>query len=385
MKSIIFATLTSLALAARPYLNEPDTGIDDALGDTPNGTLPALENIVGLPDFEWVARNYMNTSAYTYYRNGAAGEWAYRNNLEAFQRYTARPRVLRDNSKIESTFTTSILGHNFSAPFYISPCARGALANERAELGLVEGAYQGDILYIPSDFSSLPLKELAAARPANGSQVMWQQVYLDASNDTATKAHFKEIEESGARAIVFTVDSAGPGVRQRAQRYSAGSADADYSAFTWQYYQKLQNFTRLPVVIKGIQTVEDAKMAVKYKAPAIVLSNHGGRNFDASPSGFEVALEIHQEAPEIFKQIEVYADGGVRYGSDVLKLLALGVRAVGLGRPFMYANAYGTEGVAKAVELLKAEIASDAAHLGLSSLKEIGPQYFKWTPNNWYS
>ncbi|KAG9745138.1 S-2-hydroxy-acid oxidase, partial [Aureobasidium melanogenum] len=277
------------------------------------------------------------------------------------------------------------LGHNFSAPFYISPCARGALANERAELGLVEGAYQGDILYIPSDFSSLPLKELAAARPSNGSQVMWQQVYLDAANDTATKAHFKEIEESGARAIVFTVDSAGPGVRQRAQRYSAGSADAEYSAFTWQYYQKLQNFTRLPVVIKGIQTVEDAKMAVKYNAPAIILSNHGGRNLDGSPSGFEVALEIHQEAPEIFQQIEVYADGGVRYGSDVLKMLALGVRAVGLGRPFMYANVYGTEGVAKAVELLKAEIASDAAHLGLSSIKDIGPQYFKWTPNNWYS
>ncbi|KAI4724829.1 hypothetical protein E4T49_07421 [Aureobasidium sp. EXF-10728] len=383
MKFIVFATLTGLALAARPFLNEPDTGIDEALENIPDGTLPPLESIVGLPDFEWAARHYMNTSAYTYYRNGAAGEWSYRNNLEVFQRYTARPRVLRDNSKIESTFTTSILGHNFSAPFYISPCARGALGNERAELGLVEGAYQGDILYIPSDFSSLPLKELAAARPSNGSQVMWQQVYLDASNDTATKAHFKEIEESGARAIVFTVDSAGPGVRHRAQRYSAGSADADYSAFTWQYYQKLQNFTRLPVVIKGIQTVEDAKMAVKYKAPAIVLSNHGGRNLDGSPSGFEVALEIHQEAPEIFQQIEVYADGGVRYGSDVLKMLALGVRAVGLGRPFMYANVYGTEGVAKAVELLKAEIASDAAHLGLSSIKDIGPQYFKWTPNNW--
>ncbi|KAH0377493.1 S-2-hydroxy-acid oxidase, partial [Aureobasidium melanogenum] len=385
MKSIILATLASLALAARPFLNEPDTGIDEALGDTPVGTLPPLDDIVALPDFDWAARRYMNTSAYTYYRNGAAGEWSYRNNLEVFQRYTARPRVLRDISSIESTLTTSMLGHNFSAPFYISPCARGALANERAELGLVEGAYQGDILYIPSDFSSLPLKELAAARPSNGSQVMWQQVYLDAANDTATKAHFKEIEESGARAIVFTVDSAGPGARHRAQRYSAGSADAEYSAFTWQYYQKLQNFTRLPVVIKGIQTVEDAKMAVKYKAPAIILSNHGGRNLDGSPSGFEVALEIHQKAPEIFQQIEVYADGGVRYGSDVLKMLALGVRAVGLGRPFMYANVYGTEGVAKAVELLKAEIASDAAHLGLSSIKDIGPQYFKWTPNNWYS
>lgn len=327
----------------------------------------------------------MNASSYTYYRNGAGGEWAYRNNLEVFNRYTARPRVMRDVSSIETSLTTSMLGHNFSAPFYISPCAKAALANDEAERGLVKGAYEGDILYIPSDFTSLPLKEVAAAKPSNGTQVLWQQVYLDAANDTATKAHFKEIEQTGARAIVFTVDSAGPGDRQRAQRYSVGSADADYSAFTWEYYRKLQNFTSLPVVIKGIQTVDDARLAVKNKAPAIVLSNHGGRNYDSSPSGLEVALEIHREAPEIFKQIEVYADGGVRYGSDVLKLLALGVRAVGLGRPFMYANAYGTEGVSKAIELLKAEIASDASHLGLSSLKEIGPQYFKWTPNQWYS
>jgi isopentenyl diphosphate isomerase/L-lactate dehydrogenase-like FMN-dependent dehydrogenase len=91
--------------------------------------------------------------------------------------------------------------------------------------------------------------------------------------------------------------------------------------------------------------VEDAQAAVQAGAPASILSNHGGRQLDGSPSSFEVTLEIHQQDPDLFKKIEVYADGGLRYGADVLKLLALGVKAVGLGRPFMYANTYGAEGV----------------------------------------
>lgn len=122
-------------------------------------------------------------------------------------------------------------------------------------------------------------------------------------------------------------------------------------------------------------TVEDAQKAVEAGAPAIILSNHGGRQLDGSPSSLEVALEIHQQDPELFKKIEVYADGGVRYGADVLKLLALGVKAVGLGRPFMYANAYGAEGVKHAIDILKHEIAIDAANLGVPDIKQITPDY----------
>lgn len=133
--------------------------------------------------------------------------------------------------------------------------------------------------------------------------------------------------------------------------------------------------TSLPVILKGIGSVEDAKLAVKYGAPAIILSNHGGRQLDDSPSALEVALEIYQEAPQVFSKLEVYADGGVRYGGDVLKLLALGVKAVGLGRPFMFANVYGTEGVARAIEILKNEIAVDAGNLGVADLKKINAKF----------
>lgn len=129
--------------------------------------------------------------------------------------------------------------------------------------------------------------------------------------------------------------------------------------------------TSLPIIPKGITSVEDAQIAVAKGAPAIILSNHGGRHLDGAPSPFQTALKIHDEAPEIFRQTEVLADCGVRYGGDVLKFLALGVKAVGLGRSFMYANLYGTEGVRRAVELLKNEIFLDAVNLGITDLGQL--------------
>lgn len=366
------------ALAARPFLEEPDTGIDQQLAAfVSNNTLPPLKSLVGLPDFQWVGRHFMNISSYTYYRNGAGGEWSYRNNLEVFSRYRLRPRVLRDILNVGSTLPTTILGHNFSAPFFISPCARGAYANEEGEVGLVKGAAEANILYMPSLYSSKTIDEIYAARGNNSQQVLFQQVYLP-DDMTATQELFRKIEQLGSKAIVLTVDSAGDGVRHRAARYSVGSANSGLSLLTWDLYRQLSNMTSLPIIPKGIQTVEDAREAVKNGAKAIFLSNHGGRQSDTSPSSLQVALEIHQEDPEIFKQVEVYADGGVRYGTDIIKLLSLGVRAVGVGRPFMFANIYGAEGVARAAEMLKYELLNDAANIGIADVKKIGPEYVSW-------
>ena len=327
----------------------------------------------------------MNISAYTYYRNGAAGEWSYRNNLEVFQRFRLRPRVLRDITKIEESLPTTILGYNFSAPFFISPCARGGYAHPDGELGLVKGAAEGKILYMPALYSSKKMNEIYAARGNNSDQVLFQQVYLDGGLNE-TQQLFRAIEAGGAKAIILTVDSPGDGIRHRAARYSVGSANTEYSLLTWDLYHQLSNMTSLPIIPKGIQTVEDAREAVNQGVKAIFLSNHGGRQLDSSPSALEVALEIYNEDPEIFQQVEVFADGGVRYGADVLKLLSLGVKAVGLGRPFMYANIYGAEGVARAVEMLKYEMANDAANLGVADIKKIGPEYVNWKSTNmWFS
>lgn len=127
--------------------------------------------------------------------------------------------------------------------------------------------------------------------------------------------------------------------------------------------------TSLPIILKGIQTVEAAHMATKVGAPAIFLSLHGGRGLDGSPSPVKVALEKIKKEPAIFMQIEVYADGDVRYGTKALKLLALGARAVGLGWPFMFANVHGKEGVVRAIQMLKREIVTCAVALRMGGLK----------------
>ncbi|OWP04408.1 hypothetical protein B2J93_4413 [Marssonina coronariae] len=370
-------------LATRPFLNEPDTGIEQALGGTAVGTLPDLDSIVGLPDFDWAARRYMNASGYAYYRNGAAGEWSYRNNLEVFQRFRLRPRVVRNIVDIESSLPTTILGHQFAAPFFISPCARAGYAHPDAEAGLVRAAAAANILYMPSLYATLTIEQIAAAKP-NPAQVTFQQVYLD-GNNTASKLIFDRAKAAGSKAIILTVDSPADGNRHRASRFNVGSANSAYTYLTWDLFNELQTLTDLPIVPKGIMTVEDAELAARRGAKAIILSNHGGRQLDGAPSSLEVALEIYQRNPALFRQMEIYADGGVRYGTDVLKLLALGVRAVGLGRPFMFANVYGEAGVKRAIDLLKQEIAFDAANLGVGDLKKIGPSFVKWEANAWHS
>ncbi|KAF9741179.1 hypothetical protein PMIN06_012330 [Paraphaeosphaeria minitans] len=381
--SFLALALVSVARAARPFLNEPDTGIEDVLGSTANDTLPPLEQIVGLSDFDWSARRKMSPQNYTYYRNGAAGEWSYRNDIEVFQRFRLRPRVLVDITKIDSSLPTTILGHNFSAPFFIAPCARGGYAHPDAEINSVKGAACGDILYMASLFSTKTTEEIYAAK-ANSSQVLLQQVYLTV-NISETQELFQKIEKLGFKAIVLTVDSAADGNRHRAKRYGVGSADSSYSYLTWDFYRQLSNMTSLPIIPKGNQTVEDARLAIQNDAKAIYLSNHGGRQLDTTPSSLEVALEIYEEEPDLFKQVEVYADGGIRYGADALKLLALDVRAVGLGRPFMLSNVYGEEGVKKVIDLMKREILIDAANLGVADLKTIGPRYVNWkSVNQWF-
>lgn len=379
MRYLITILLAGYALAARPFEDAPDTGIDEALGSTPNDTLPPLDRMVGLNDFGWAAERYLNASSWAFYRAGAGGEWSFRNNMESFARVTWKPRVLVDITNVHNTMNTTLFGHNFSAPFFLSPWGRAGYANESAELNIVRAAAQENVLYVASMHATKSLDEIAAAK-ADG-QVTAHQFYNEGT-DADTLRYFNDVKAAGGKAIFFTVDSAGDGNRHRAARHDVTSSDSGYSFISWDYYKHLQNMTSLPVIPKGIQTVEDAKLAVANGAPAIFLSNHGARQLDYVPSPFEVALEIHQEAPEIFQQIDVYADGGVRYGSDVLKLLALGVKAVGVARPFAFANMWGQEGIQHAIQLLKSEILKDASNMGLADIHAINTKFVGVAPSN---
>lgn len=184
----------------------------------------------------------------------------------------------------------------------------------------------------PALYATLSIEEIAAAKGQD--QVLFQQLYTP-SDFGLVKEYVQRAEKAGSRAIVYTIDAPVTSTRHRADRYSHGNANAHSAVLTWDLFRTIQGLTSLPVIPKGIATVEDAKLAIQNGAPAIYISNHGGRQLDGSPSPLEIALEIHREAPEIFSQVDVLADGGVRYGTDILKLLALGVKAVGLGRSYV--------------------------------------------------
>lgn len=185
----------------------------------------------------------------------------------------------------------------------------------------------------------------------------------------------RRVEDAGADALVITVDSTAGSIRQRAFRYDVGSANTEFERLTWGYYEQLRNVTTIPIVLKGVTSVQTARESVEHGVAAIVLSNHGGRNLDGSPSPVEILMEIHREAPEILDQIEIWADSGVRYGGDVLKLLALGAKAVGLARPYMFANIYGTEGIEAVTEMLRNEVMVEGGNLGLGKLHDIDTSY----------
>ncbi|EXL67059.1 hypothetical protein FOPG_16787 [Fusarium oxysporum f. sp. conglutinans race 2 54008] len=265
-----------------------------------------------------------------------------------------------DILSVDETFTTHMLGYNFSLPFFITSCGGGGYLHEDGELNLIKGASNQNILYIASMSASKSQEEIADA--AADDQVYFQQFYNRGWDGAKLKSYLDSVEKYGAKAIAFTIDSAGDGDRWRAARWGV---------------VQLILLLHLPILLKGITTADDAKKAIEHGVDAIYLSNHGGRQLDGAPSGFETALEIFQEAPGVFQQIEVYAEGGVRSAGDVLKLLVLGVRAVGVGRLFMYSLVYGTDGVIKAAEILKHELTINAQNLGLGNLGDIDGTYLQ--------
>lgn len=248
----------------------------------------------------------------------------------------------------------------------------------------MKAASASNTLYMVSGFASKPIADIGAVAAAVENYTFFAQVYTS-SNMTANQILFDARAAAGAKALVYSVDAPGSPSRQRAQRYGVGSAVTGLNKLSWDVLDQYRNMTTLPIILKGVQSVEDVRAAINHSVPAIILSNHGGRNLDGSRSSLEVAIEIYNEDPTLFDQIEILADGGVRYGTDALRLLALGVKAVGLGRSIMFSNVFGEEGVAKVIDLMHTEITNDAANLGVADLKAIDASFMDLTPNFWYS
>jgi L-lactate dehydrogenase (cytochrome) len=228
------------------------------------------------------------------------------------------------------------------------------------------------------------------------AQPFFFQLYVD-KDRVKSESLLRQIQSLGIRAVFVTVDAPVPGKREADERIRAdeslispmvssnakndskgGSIARIMGGFidtnvTWSDIAWLRSCTNLPIVIKGIQTAADARLAMKHNVDGIMLSNHGGRSLDTSPAAVLVLLELQRCCPEVFDAMEVYVDGGVRRGTDIVKALCLGASGVAMGRHFLSALSYGSEGVERLVEILKDEMETTMRLLGVTSISELHP------------
>lgn len=344
--------------------------------------LPPLSEIYNIHDFESLAKKTLSSFAWYYYSSGANDEVSLRENRNAFSRIFFKPRVLVDVEDVD--ISTTMLGVKTSAPFYCSATAFAQRGHPDGELSIARGCGKGDIIQMISTSSSYSLEEIVGA--AREKQLQWFQLYI--FDRAGARKTIRECERLGVKSIFVTVDLPLLGRREKDLRTKnagsgrGGSNPARREPLTWDYIEELAKTTNIPMAIKGVQTAEDVVLAAEKGIRAVVISNHGGRQLDYSRAPVEVLADsmVQLKQRNLDKNIEVFVDGGVRRGSDVIKCLALGAKGVGLGRGFLYANStYGEAGVQKAIELLKEEIKLNMKLLGVKSIDQLGPQHLDTT------
>jgi len=328
---------------------------------------------VNVWDYERLAEEKLDANALAYFAGGAGDEVTLRENVAAFERLKLRPRVLVDLGSVATK--TTVLGNEISLPVLIAPLAMQRMAHPDGELATARAAAAaGTILCVSSAATARPV-EIAEAAPGC---VRWFQVYVFADR-AVTLDLVEEACAHGYSALVLTVDTPFLGRRERDIRVdfkipegitpiSDIFARAFDTSLSWRDLEWLSGYG-VPVVVKGILTAEDARLACEHGAAAIVVSNHGGRQLDGVPASIEVLAEV---AEAVDGRAEVLLDGGVRRGTDVLKALALGARAVLVGRAMLWALAVdGEAGVRHVLELLRAELELGLALLGCSSPRDV--------------
>ena len=329
---------------------------------------------VNVFDYEVLAQECMEPAAWNYYASGSNDEVTLRANRTAFERIRLRPRVLVDVSVCDTRAT--VLGTTISMPVMIAPTAFHCLAHPDGECATAEAAGRSSTLMVASTSSTRSLEDIA--KSARGP--LWFQLYV--SDLQGTEELVNRAAAAGYSALVLTVDSPRWGRKERAVRsgftlpphlrksnFLSAAAAEPTIALTWDSLAWLRSVVPLPIVLKGILTVEDALLAVEHGVDGIIVSNHGGRQLDTVAASIEALPEI---AEAVGKRCEIYLDGGIRRGTDVLKALALGARAVLVGRPVLWGLAVnGAGGVQHVLGILRAELELAMALAGCPTIAHI--------------
>jgi 4-hydroxymandelate oxidase len=353
-----------------------------------------MDHALNIMDFERIARGCVPEIAWDYYASGANDEITLRSNRDAFARIALYYRVLIDVS--QRSTGTRVLDHEVALPVLVAPTAFHRLAHAEGELATVRAAGTAGTIMILSTLSNTAVEDVVAA----ASGPVWFQLYVYRDRG-ATRALVQRAEAAGCAALVLTVDAPLLGRRERDVRNrfvlpegltienmlptpAAGTLhhpprDSGLAAYfaslldpalTWDDIDWLRSITSLPIVVKGIVRADDARRAADHGVAGVVVSNHGGRQLDTAPATIDALGPI---ADELGGHIPILLDGGVRRGTDVVKALALGARAVLLGRPVLWGLAAGgAEGVGRVLDMLRAEIDLAMALCGCPTIADIG-------------
>jgi isopentenyl diphosphate isomerase/L-lactate dehydrogenase-like FMN-dependent dehydrogenase len=343
---------------------------------------------INLSDYEALAQARVEPIAWDFIQGGSDDEVTLRANRAAFERIRLRPRMLVNGSTCD--LNTTVLGIPISMPILVAPSAYQCLAHPEGECATAHGTGMAHSLMVASAFSTRTLEDIAVS----ASGPLWFQLYLY-RNLEVSAAVVRRAEAAGYRAIVLTVDLPRLGNREKDTRnnFSLPShmslanfpgVDTEAEEFkialpftpTWETLDWLKTVTSLPILIKGILTAEDAHLALERGVSGIIVSNHGGRQLDSALASIEALPEITEA---VAGRCEIYLDGGIRRGTDVLKALALGARAVLVGRPAFWGLAVnGAQGVHHVLEILRAELELAMVLSGHYSLETINRSLVKW-------
>ena len=366
--------------------------------------------LLNVADYSRAARARLAGDILDYYEGGALDEITLRENTAGWERLKLYYRVLAGVG--ERDLNATVLGQRISMPICVAPTAFHKLACEDGELAAVRAAKSAGTLFILSSLSNTAMEKVFS--PSQGYGVTgaeagspkWFQLYVYKDREI-TRSLVQRAEAAGAEAIVLTVDAPGLGTRERDTRNNFRLPDglavenltplgkgtmpmvegSGLAAYVRENFKSDLGFdgldwlcgcTKLPVVVKGMCRGDDARRAAEHGAKAVVVSNHGGRQLDTAPATCEVLPHVVEAVGD---RCEVYADGGIRRGSDVLKAIALGARAVLIGRPVLWGLAVnGEQGATHVLEILKRELDEAMLLCGCTKLEDIGGWLLKPWP-----
>ncbi|HEX2060594.1 MAG TPA: alpha-hydroxy acid oxidase [Thermoanaerobaculia bacterium] len=368
---------------------------------------------VNIADLRRAARKRLPRVVFDYIDGGADAEWTARENVRVYEDVLFRPRSAVATR--ECDLRTTVLGHDISLPVILAPVGSCRLFWPRGEEAAARAAGEAGTIYTLSTLSGCAVRDVKAATQGP----LWYQLYLIGGRDVALGA-IQRAKDCGSAALVVTIDTPVAGLRERDVRngvkelvsgtpltmlphvfqilsrprwlagylrdgglmkfpnillqdgpmpYADVGAALEQSMVSWDDFKWIAEAWQGPIVVKGVHTADDARRAIDYGASAVVVSNHGGRQLDGVAPTLRVLPEVVEA---VGGKIEVLLDGGIRRGSDVVKALCLGARAVLVGRAYAYGlGAAGKAGVTRAIEILRADIIRTMKLLGCGTLREL--------------